>query len=73
MKYTVQIQIDGYLDIEVEADNINDAISSIDVDTMNKIPASEIKDSISNFQSVIVYERKENVYGNQELEQVWSI
>ena len=65
MIYTVQVEVKGYLNIEVEADSIDDASVSINKDRMDEVPPQEIKDSISEWFELIVYDDLMN--------QVWSI
>tara|TARA_Y100000310_G_scaffold254890_1_gene262081 strand:- start:1378 stop:1575 length:198 start_codon:yes stop_codon:yes gene_type:complete len=65
MKYTVQVEVKGYLNVEVEADSVSDAIASINKDRMDEVPPQEVKDSISEWFELIVYD--------DQLKQVWSI
>jgi hypothetical protein len=65
MIYTVQVEVKGYLNVEVVADSIDDAIASINKDRMDEVPPQEIKDSISEWFELIVYDDLMN--------QVWSI
>ena len=69
-KFRVQIEIEGYLDIEVETDgseesDINDAIDTATRELMPKVTGQEILNSLNNWQAVSVYDEKNNV--------VWTI
>ena len=69
-KFRVQIEIEGYLDIEVETDgseesDINNAIDTATRELMPKVTGQEILDSLNNWQAVSVYDEKNDV--------VWTI
>ena len=69
-KFRVQIEIEGYLDIEVETDgseesDINDAIDTATRELMPKVTGQEILNSLNNWQAVSVYDEKNDV--------VWTI
>ena len=69
-KFRVQIEIEGYLDIEVETDgseesDINDAIDTATRERMPKVTGQEILNSLNNWQAVSVYNEKNEV--------VWTI
>ena len=69
-KFRVQIEIEGYLDIEVETDgseesDINDAIDSATRERMPNVDGQEILNSLNNWQAVSVYNEKNEV--------VWTI
>ena len=69
-KFRVQIEIEGYLDIEVETDgseesDINDAIDTATRELMPKVTGQEILNSLNNWQAVSVYNEKNEV--------VWTI
>ena len=69
-KFRVQIEIEGYLDIEVETDgseesDINDAIDTATRERMPNVDGQEILNSLNNWQAVSVYDEKNEV--------VWTI
>lgn len=69
-KFRVQIEIEGYLDIEVETDgseesDINDAIDTATRERMPNVDGQEILNSLNNWQAVSVYNEKNEV--------VWTI
>ena len=69
-KFRVQIEIEGYLDIEVETDgseesDINNAIDTATRELMPKVTGQEILNSLNNWQAVSVYNEKNEV--------VWTI
>ena len=64
-KFRVQIEIEGYLDIEVETDGINNAINTATRELMPKVTGQEILDSLNNWVAVCVYDEKNDV--------VWTI
>ena len=64
-KFRVQIEIEGYLDIEVETDGINNAINTATRELMPKVTGQEILNSLNNWQAVSVYDEKNDV--------VWTI
>ena len=69
-KFRVQIEIEGYLDIEVETDgseesDINNAIDTATRELMPKVTGQEILNSLNNWQAVSVYDEKNDV--------VWTI
>ena len=69
-KFRVQIEIEGYLDIEVETDgseesDINDAIDTATRERMPNVDGQEILNSLNNWQAVSVYDEKNDV--------VWTI
>ena len=69
-KFRVQIEIEGYLDIEVETDgseesDINDAIDTATRERMPNVDGQEILNSLINWQAVSVYNEKNEV--------VWTI
>ena len=69
-KLRVQIEIEGYLDIEVETNgseesDINNAIDTATRELMPKVTGQEILDSLNNWQAVSVYDEKNDV--------VWTI
>ena len=65
-KFRVQIEIEGYLDIEVETDgseesDINDAIDTATRERMPNVDGQEILNSLNNWQAVSVYNEKNEV------------
>ena len=65
-KFRVQIEIEGYLDIEVETDgseesDINNAIDTATRELMPKVTGQEILNSLNNWQAVSVYDEKNDV------------
>ena len=69
-KFRVQIEIEGYLDIEVETDgseesDINNAIDTATREQMPKVTGQEILNALNNWQAVSVYNEKNEV--------VWTI
>ena len=69
-KFRVQIEIEGYLEIEVETDgseesDINDAIDTATRERMPNVDGQEILNSLNNWQAVSVYNEKNEV--------VWTI
>ena len=69
-KFRVQIEIEGYLDIEVETDgseesDINNAIDTATRERMPNVDGQEILNSLNNWQAVSVYNEKNEV--------VWTI
>ena len=69
-KFRVQIEIEGYLDIEVETDgseesDINDAIDTATRERMPNVDGQEILNSLNIWQAVSVYNEKNEV--------VWTI
>ena len=69
-KFRVQIEIEGYLDIEVDTDgseesDINDAIDTATRERMPNVDGQEILNSLNNWQAVSVYNEKNEV--------VWTI
>ena len=69
-KFRVQIEIEGYLEIEVETDgseesDINNAIDTATRELMPKVTGQEILNSLNNWQAVSVYDEKNDV--------VWTI
>ena len=69
-KFRVQIEIEGYLEIEVETDgseesDINNAIDTATRELMPKVTGQEILNSLNNWQAVSVYNEKNEV--------VWTI
>ena len=69
-KFRVQIEIEGYLDIEVETDgseesDINNAIDTATRELMPKVTGEKILNALNNWQAVSVYDEKNDV--------VWTI
>ena len=69
-KFRVQIEIEGYLEIEVETDgseesDINNAIDTATRERMPNVDGQEILNSLNNWQAVSVYDEKNDV--------VWTI
>ena len=69
-KFRVQIEIEGYLDIEVATEgseecDFNDAIDTATRERMPNVDCQEILNALNNWQAVSVYNEKNEV--------VWTI